>query len=268
MTTVAKTTVLVLHGYSQNASIFSKRLGALRKQCGKAVDFVFVDGPLILQPVDLVGMASPSASAESTLNALGASEAGLEKNEARAWWKWNDQKSEALGLAGSLETIRDVLKTRKFDGVFGFSQGATFAALLSALLERPHVYPPFLVDGKAPHPPFKFCVSVSGFRLSGAIADAIYEAPYLTPTLHIIGRNDVIIIEERSHRLVAISANARVEEHDGGHFVPSKGSWRKFLAAYLEDPSDNVPSPSLAMSSADNSGTATPMESETPQMKL
>ncbi|KAJ6481787.1 FSH1-domain-containing protein [Mycena sanguinolenta] len=233
--------VLVLHGYTQNASIFSKRLGALRKECGKNVDLVFIDGPIILQPVDQFG---------STPEALNSAET----NDARAWWKWNSNSSEAVGLPESLQVIRDVLKTRTFDGVMGFSQGATFAALLAALLERPEVYPPFLVDGHAPHPPFKFCVAVSGFKLQDGepIADLVYQTSFSTPTLHIIGKNDVVVPEERSRRLVNISTSARVEEHDGGHFVPSKGNWRKFLAAYFLDPTDNVPSPS------GNSGTATP----------
>ncbi|KAJ7507350.1 FSH1-domain-containing protein [Mycena galericulata] len=256
MTTTAARTILVLHGYSQNATVFSKRLGALRKQCGKNVDFVFVDGPSILQPVDLHGAAPQPGSTESTLDALGAAEA----IEARAWWKWNPDRVDPIGLPETLEVLRDILKTRKFDGVMGFSQGAACAALLSALLEQPHTYPPFLIDGKPPHPPFQFCVAVSGFRLSGSTADAIFGTGYSTPTLHVIGRNDIIVVEERSRKLIQISTNARVEEHDGGHFVPSKGNWRKFLAAYLLDPTDNVPSPSLTPS-ADNSGTATPIDS-------
>ncbi|KAJ7120956.1 serine hydrolase FSH [Mycena epipterygia] len=269
MATTAKRTVLVLHGYSQNATVFSKRLGALRKQCGKSIDFVFLDAPIILQPADLFG-SSPSTT--TTPDALGASEA-IEMNEARAWWTWNPNRTEAIGLPETLRVIRDILKTRTFDGVLGFSQGASAAALVTALLERPHSYPPFLVDGQPPHPPFKFCVAVSGFRLSGSsIPDTIFETDYSTPTLHIIGRNDIIVVEERSQKLIDISTNARVEKHDGGHFVPSKGNWRKFLAAYLLDPTNNVPSPSLAASSADNSGTATPVNppeaSALLQMKL
>ncbi|KAJ7789914.1 FSH1-domain-containing protein [Mycena olivaceomarginata] len=246
-------TVLVLHGYTQNANIFSKRLGALRRECGKSVDFVFVDAPIILQPADLVG---------SRLEALNAAEvAGTD--DARAWWKWDRSKTHAQGLPEALEAIRDVLKTRTFDGVLGFSQGATFAALLTALLERPEVYPPFLIDGQAPHPPFKFCVAVSGFRMVGdPIVDAIYETTFSTPTLHVIGKNDVVVIEERSHQLAKISTNARVEEHDGGHFVPSKANWRKFLAAYLLDPTGNVPSPS------NTSGTATPTDPPHQTLKL
>ncbi len=33
------------------------------------------------------------------------------------------------------------------------SQGAALAAIVAALLEKPESYPPFLVDGKPPHPP-------------------------------------------------------------------------------------------------------------------
>ncbi|KAJ7220441.1 serine hydrolase-domain-containing protein [Mycena haematopus] len=251
-TSTMSKTVLVLHGFTQNASIFSKRLGALRKECGKNVDLVFVDGPIILQPVDIGG---------TTPEALNSAEV-TETNDARAWWNWDPNSSEARGLSESLELIRDVLKTRTFDGVLGFSQGATFAALLTALLERPEVYPPFLIDGRAPHPPFKFCVAVSGFKLKDDIANVIYGTSFSTPTLHIIGKNDIVVPEERSRQLVNISANARVEEHDGGHFVPSKGNWRKFLAAYFLDPTDNVPSPS------GNSGAATPIELPYQAMKL
>nr|GAT48770.1 predicted protein [Mycena chlorophos] len=242
------TTILALHGFSQNASIFSKRLGALRKQCGNSVEFVFVDAPMILQPVDLAGFASTEA-----LDATGAG------SESRAWFRWNETKNEAVGLPDSIAFLRDVLKSRHFDGVLGFSQGATVAGFLAALLERPEAYPDFMVDGKAPHPPFKFCVAVSGFRMRGAIGEAVFASNYRTPTLHVIGHNDVVVIEERSRTLIAVSDNARVEEHDGGHFVPSKTNWRKFFAAYFLDPTDNVPSPSIA-ASANNSGAATPVE--------
>ncbi|KAF7329945.1 FSH1 domain-containing protein [Mycena kentingensis (nom. inval.)] len=246
----AKTTVLALHGFSQNAAVFSKRLGALRKQCGKTVEFVFLDAPMVLQPVDLVGSASASLDAGDAV-------------ESRAWFRWNEDKSEAVGLPQSIRVLRDVLKERRFDGVLGFSQGAGMAAFLSALLERPNAYPDFLIDGQPPHPPFKFCVAVSGFRLRGSIGESIFSENYRTPTLHVIGKTDIIVVEERSRALVAVSDNARVEEHDGGHFVPSKGNWRKFLAAYLADPAGDVPSPSA---SAESSGTSTPGEGLTPRL--
>ncbi|KAF9448267.1 hypothetical protein P691DRAFT_56168 [Macrolepiota fuliginosa MF-IS2] len=255
----AKRTVLVLHGYSQNANIFSKRLGALRKEA-KDIELVFIDAPHVLQPIDLI-----SSHARNPALSL-----GVEPNEQvseqeqdptltpRAWWKPNPERTRGEGLEESIAVVRDVLKTRKFDGIMGFSQGAAFAAVISALLEKPHTYSPFLVDGKSPHPPLKFCIAVSGFKLTDPICDILFTPSYSTPTLHVIGKNDVVVIEERSRKLVEVSSNKRVEEHEGGHFVPSKGSWRKFLAEFLRNPFGDIPSPGLASASVPPSGTATP----------
>jgi hypothetical protein len=51
------------------------------------------------------------------------------------------------------------------------------------------------------------------------ICDPFYSPCFATRTLHVIGRTDVVVVEERSRQLVELSANKRVEEHDGGkHF--------------------------------------------------
>ncbi|TFK26329.1 hypothetical protein FA15DRAFT_667629 [Coprinopsis marcescibilis] len=256
-------TVLVLHGYSQNAVIFSKRIGALRKEC-KNVEFVFIDAPHILQPADLVFNST-------RLEELGL-RAEVQANEAsiavesdpsltpRAWWKPNLERTAAYGLEESIMVVKEALLKRKFDGVFGFSQGAAFAAVVAALLENPEVYPPFLVDGKPPHPPFEFCVAVSGFKVEDPFCDPLWEKGFNTPTLHVIGKTDVVVVEERSHKLLEVSHTKRVEEHLGGHFVPSKGPWRKFLAAYLANPSGDHRSPEAGAVTpvSSYSGTVTP----------
>ncbi|KAF8870469.1 serine hydrolase FSH [Infundibulicybe gibba] len=237
-------TVLVLHGYSQNANIFSKRLGALRKECGKDVEMVFLDGPHILQPVDLVG--SPSAALPTVEAPSVDADPALTP---RAWWKVNRERTKAFGLEESLMLVRETLRSRKFDGVLGFSQGAAFAAVIAALLERPHLYPPFLIDGQAPHPPLQFCLAISGFKLVDPIVTPLFVPSYSTPTLHVIGRTDIVVVEERSRLLIDVSSNKRVEEHEGGHFVPSKAGWRKFLRDYMKDPHAELPSPGLGDSS-------------------
>lgn len=245
----AKRTVLVLHGYSQNGSIFSKRLGALRKECAKDIDFVFLDAPHILKPAELAHQANRMQSlglrAEIQSNEATIAETDPE-SPPRAWWKASKDRTKAFGLEESILVVRAALKERKFDGVLGFSQGAAFAAVISALLERPELYPPFMVNDQPPHPPFEFCVAVSGFRLNDPFCHPLFTPSYSTPTLHILGKTDVVVVEERSKQLIDVSSNKRVEEHAGGHFVPSKGNWRKFLAAYLKNPSAPHPSPSLS----------------------
>ncbi|KIL60472.1 hypothetical protein M378DRAFT_168075 [Amanita muscaria Koide BX008] len=205
---------------------------------------------MVLQPADVSGFQTQGSSLEADEASVTAEDPALTP---RAWWVWWKDRNIYQGLEESILMIRDVLRERKFDGVLGFSQGAAFAAVISALLERPHLYPPFLVDGEPPHPPFEFCVAVSGFKIGYDIGERIFTPSYSTPTLHVIGKMDVVVIEERSRKLVAVSANKRVEEHEGGHFVPSNTSWRKFLCKYMKNPGTTIPSPN-----ASSSGTATP----------
>ena len=67
-----------------------------------------------MHPVDLVGPTSINA-----LESLGAAEAVNADQDAslmpRAWWKSNAEKTKAVGLAESLEYIKQTLKGRKFD---------------------------------------------------------------------------------------------------------------------------------------------------------
>ncbi|KAI4527057.1 hypothetical protein K525DRAFT_187567 [Schizophyllum commune Loenen D] len=254
-------TILVLHGYAQNGLIFSKRIAALRKQC-KGIDFgatrrpsqdlksspVFADGPVVLDPTD------PFAP---TKNHDGVRDPPLEDpmQDLRGWtepWKVD-------GIDKSLAVLRDLVKGKKFDGIFGFSQGAAVAALFAAILEKPETYPDILVDGKPPHPPFEFCLAASGYRLQDPRFDAVYGSGYATPTLHLIGKADNFVSSELTQSLVDISTNKRVEYHDGGHFVPSKTPWRKFLQAYLTDHTTTAEAPKDEPAvSASASGTATP----------
>uniref|UniRef100_D8QA76 Serine hydrolase domain-containing protein n=1 Tax=Schizophyllum commune (strain H4-8 / FGSC 9210) TaxID=578458 RepID=D8QA76_SCHCM len=254
-------TVLALHGYCQSGAIFSKRIGALRKQC-KDVEFVFVDAPLILEPADIAGsFPQNTATKVETLASVGAAEVATDASMVpRGWWKKDPTSDKAVGIENSIAVIKEVLQKRRFDGVLGFSQGAAFANLISALLERPETYPPFLVDGKPPHPPLEFCINVAGFKVRDPLFAETYGAGYSTPTLHVIGRNDVVVIPERSQTLVDVALNGRLELHDGGHFVPSKGPWRKFLESYMRlGPAAGLPSPSGSADSAPASGTATPI---------
>jgi len=248
--------VLMLHGYGQNANIFSKRVAALRKSFGKDIELVFVDAPHVLEPVDLTGHGTH-------LDAFGAPEASVASEDPtlkpRGWWLTDPTRTRTDGLEESLAHLRDILRTQRFEGVFGFSQGAAMAALLAALLERPHLHPSFLVDGEPPHPRLKFCVAVSGFKVAGPFSAAIFSEGYTTPTLHVLGKNDILVVEERSRVLINVSMGKRVEEHDGGHFVPSKASWRTFLKAYMLNPTGNIPSPGPSSVSQSRSGTVTPL---------
>ena len=61
-----------------------------------------------------------------------------------------------------------------------------------------------------------FCIAVAGFRPRSPLCNTIFLPSYSTPTLHVLGRNDIIVVEERSKTLLEVSSNKRVEWHDGG----------------------------------------------------
>ena len=66
----------------------------------------------------------------------------------------------------------------------------------------------------------KFCVSVSGFKAPGSLSAGVFGTSYSTPTLHVIGKTDIIVVEERSKILLDLSQNKTLEEHEGGQLVP------------------------------------------------
>ncbi len=63
--------------------------------------------------------------------------------------------------------------------------------------------------------PRKFCIAVSGFKAADVSLSPIVSS-YATPTLHVIGRTDVVVVPERSQTLIDASVNRRIEYHDGG----------------------------------------------------
>ncbi|KAG8988358.1 hypothetical protein FRB90_002801 [Tulasnella sp. 427] len=201
---------------------------------------------MILAPTDMAGFQSETTSAQ--LKKLSETDPEMTP---RAWWRANDAKTVYWGTDESVEYAKKLMIEHQFDGVFGFSQGAAFAGLLCAMLERPHLYPQILVDGKLPQPPFKFGIFVGGFKpVPPPLAAVFSEGPVTTPTLHVIGRNDVIVYAPRSQTLIDACQSPRVEQHDGGHFVPSAAPWRNFFRDYIKSfdaastiSHESVPSP-------------------------
>jgi len=66
----------------------------------------------------------------------------------------------------------------------------------------------------------EFCVSVAGYRPSDSIRTPLFTPSYSTPTLHVLGKTDVVVLEERSIQLLEVSANQRVERHPSGTSAP------------------------------------------------
>ncbi|KAJ7465785.1 serine hydrolase-domain-containing protein [Mycena galericulata] len=214
------------------------QLSAIQDACKESIEFVFVDAPHILAPVDLSGAP---VSDFITIDINGC--------PARAWWRFLYDMHDVSTVVESFEHIKTVLETQgPFQGIFGFSQGGAFAAMILAFMENPNVTPNLMSDVK--HPPFEFAVMVSGFIAPSE--DFPLPPRIYTPSLHILGHNDIMVAPEISVQLVERFETAQIEIHQGGHFIPRTRTWRTFLCDYLRSRTsaagatlDHVPAPTL-----------------------
>lgn len=213
-----KLKVLCLHGYLQNAEVFRKRTGALRKALRSRCEFTFVDAPH-----EVAWDVSDEERA-----ACGADGGGAR----RGWWLPVEHTRPSLsreytGWSTSLEVLRQAAEREgPFDIVLGFSQGATAAALLCCMLEK--IQPS--------QPSLRLAIIISGFvPRDESYAVHLHTAkPMQIPALHVFGTTDQLVIPERAKELLACWSpkNERHEtlwvwEHPGGHGIPSGASFRE-----------------------------------------
>ncbi|KAI9164660.1 Ovarian cancer-associated protein 2 [Blastocladiella emersonii ATCC 22665] len=202
--------ILCLHGYTQNAAVFSKRTGVLRKHLKGKADLVYISAPHA--PDSYV--ASPD---------MDPAEEGQ-----RAWWNMTDSPTGPVysGFDAGLAHVASALDAQgPFDGILGFSQGAAMAALAAL---------------RVPHPSLKFVICVSGF-VSRDPAHAPWYEPAggcTVPSLHVWGTADAWVPPAKSMELARAFASPTVFEHGGAHYVPmdaaGKAAVADFLAPFLD----------------------------------
>lgn len=230
MTSTPKLRVLALCGFTQNATIYSKQLGAIRKTC-KNIDFVFLEPPIVVEKADMPWNQNLSDFSSDATTDEGAQTA---ETTPRAWWLTKEDRMVYTRFEESLRYIHDFLsREERFDGIMGFSQGACMSAILCALLAKPGLYPSAWPDSDIPQ--FKFLISVGGFLPSPREPsfEGWFPLPASLHTLHVIGQGDVVVTPERSQSLIDASPTKVVHMHPGGHFTPSQARWRHFFHAYI-----------------------------------
>jgi hypothetical protein len=100
-----------------------------------------------------------------------------------------------------------------FDGIFGFSQGAALAGLLSGLRDTER-------DSPNPAISFDFAIMVGGFKSDSPQHAELFEQKFGLPSVHVIGRTDTIIPSRDSRTLAAQFVDPLIIEHPGGHVIP------------------------------------------------
>jgi len=156
-----------------------------------------------------------------------------EKRDEYGWW-FSD--SDPLSFSSHQETEIDsghdqslkliemtFMEKGPFDGIFGFSQGATMAAHICALRDQPDS--PFK---------FKFALLCAGFKSKSTQHQKYYTNTIHCPSLHIFGESDKVIAGERSEELSGLFENAHVLKHTGGHFLPTTSKEKKVYQDFLQ----------------------------------
>ncbi|XP_012561864.1 esterase OVCA2 isoform X1 [Hydra vulgaris] len=210
MESKGKLKVLVIHGYRQCAKTSREKSGSLRKLLKKYIDFVYITAPNKI----------PSSI-----------------DEEYGWWfSKEDMSFNALenshidnGHQISVDHITNAFKEHgSFDGILGFSQGATMATHICALSEEDGF--PFKI---------KFAILCAGFKSRSLPHQCYYSKKISCPSLHIYGDSDRVIPKEMSIELQNCFQTFSVIIHSGGHYIPATSKERKdyenFLLPFMKE---------------------------------
>ena len=174
--------ILLLHGSRQTGQLLLGRMDKLRKKLETlGIKLVAPDAPF-LHPED---------------------------KELRQWWvSRNDEHRE--GLDESLQFLKKLWQSGRFEGILGFSQGARVAHLLAVLSKQESAFPGL-----------QYIILVSGYDAPLPFSWKI-ESPLDVPSLHVWGTTDKLVTPQQSQTLMKHYRNAQHHEHHGGHHVPMR----------------------------------------------
>ncbi|VIO94622.1 GH07367p, putative [Brugia malayi] len=219
MESMPKFRILCLHGYQQNAAVFREKSGSFRRPMKKYADFVFMNAPHEVEWEHISQTASDTISAS------------VAPIDCRGWWYVSERfhTRNVKDHEGFEESVQAVVnfaqKEGPFDGILGFSQGATLAFLLSSLKQKGDVN----ID-------FRFLILISGFPSRNLDHQGLNEMarPNL-PCLHVFGETDKVVSHELSAELVKLFDKDMVVavKHPGGHMMPNMSKYKTVIDKFF-----------------------------------
>ena len=212
--------VLCLHGFTSNGAAHAHQLRSIVRNLPE-YEFVFPDGP---HKVDIASEWDLTKPKGLLWNELVTS---MSTSGHRAWWYAREGKEkgtgEFVGLSASLDFIGSLMqKDGPFHAILGFSQGACFAGILCALLQRRSMSHPLRSHLPGESPPPLAGLIFSGFKARFPQYNEIYAEGIDIPMLHVMGVEDDDVFVEKSEELAALNRQAGILKHDGGHQIPRK----------------------------------------------
>lgn len=216
-----KLKILALHGLGQCKEFFEEsqsKKDCLAMKIRHVAELVYVDA------------AHPDPRPANCMMRVHYQPEGFELGDTFAWQ--NVQKTNCIGAEESLDYLEDIWCNHPeapFDGVLGFSSGASMGACFVDHMQRR--------DG--PGPRFFICCSGSYTPIPSNIpayaAYALSENKIMTPSFHTIGEQDDICYPRLSQKLANIFFEPQVLYFDGKHRLPNKSADCAQLARFLKD---------------------------------
>ena len=207
-----KLRILCLHGYHGSGDILRRQMSSLIEGTQALAEFVYLDAP---------SLASGDFGWWHARSIATSRDAGVGQTQKRyeGWERTVESIAETFAAHGP------------FDGVFGFSQGASLTSLLVGLRSP---------DGNSTESKplaFDFAVMVGGFLGADPVLAVQYanRSCYDVPSAHIIGRGDGIVPAPLSHALAAVFEKPLILQHDGGHVIAANPETRSGFWSFLED---------------------------------
>jgi len=222
-----KIKVLAMHGWRTNKDVLMLQTASLRKQLGDRFEFHFLEGPRISQ----------LASDELT--------GAIFQPPFYEWWR-EEVRSEngdifydfENGIFESFEKVVDFMQTNgPFEILLGFSQGGTFASILTAMqLQRK------LADQNskvlASLPPttvsmWRGVVNLCAVEPQGIQIPNWSKHSLDIPSLHVVGKQDDH--RQSGLRLADTFVDAHIIEHEAGHTLPQTTEINSRIARKIKE---------------------------------
>ncbi|KAJ1882845.1 hypothetical protein H4R99_003344 [Coemansia sp. RSA 1722] len=217
---MSKPKILCLHGFAESADVFKIRSRRIRELVEDHAELVYLNGPIDIGSLRFATQDENLQPANDFTN-LGW-----------WWWKQTGKNTELRGIGKTMDLLATVLEEQgPFDGIMGFSQGASLAILLAQILHTKNEALQF--PREVNHPPIKFLVLAGAFEVEPKEYHGIYENKLDTPSLHMMGEYDTVIDIERSRKMAAVFKSPVCFEFRGGHFIPQTTECVKVVQEFL-----------------------------------
>jgi len=196
--------ILCLHGYAMNSEWLQRWLVPIETALPGRVELVYPQGPIACPAAEVRAMA--------TQYQVAMPEARIGAGQNWCWYRASDDKPpEYLFLDQSLAWLKQYCEEHgPWEGVLGWSQGATMAAILSALQQNGSGYDFGL----------SWAVLCGGFLPTRPGLSSLFEPLIALPSLHVVGKKETEFMRQRALKLFAAFRAGDWLETPVGHVLP------------------------------------------------